>query len=202
MKLPKNFDELPESDGTGLMKPPPGAYVCRVMRVQSTTSKGGRPMLVLDLDIAEGPFADWYAHDNDDRASKNLEMRWARLYQLTDGTSAPICKHMLKNFERSNPKYLIDDYTVGDEFDETSLKGKLIGVMLAGDEYAINGQVRMSLKPDRTLPISKVREGKAPEPRIRGADGKWRKASEPPPEPEPEPEEAGMELLDERDIPF
>ena len=202
MKLPDNYSTLPESDGSGgKIQPPPDSYVCRVIRVKFQLSKSARPMLVFDFDIAEGPFSKFFSDDNDDRAAKNFEPRWLRLYQLVDGKAASVFKGLLKNFERSNDGYSVEQHTVGEEFDEKSLEGKLIGLVCAGEEYQYNDQIRMSLKPDRSLTVEKVRARDVPEARIKGVDGAWRKASEPPP-PATKPGTNELSDVSDVDIPF
>lgn len=204
MKLPDNFDDVPESDG-GFFKPCPGAYVCRVIRVQYQMSKSGRPMLVFDFDIDRGPFAGFYTRDNDDRSDRNLDQRWLRMYQLIDGSSLGRFKKLLKDFERCNEDFTIAAHTDKQTqfFDEQSLLKKKIGLVCDGEEYRYNDRTFMSIRPSKSCSIEKIENGDVPKPRIKGVDGTWRLASEPPP-PEPRADRPGddMEHVADIDIPF
>ena len=199
--MPSNFDTVPEATG-GATRPEPGTYVCKVMWADAGVSKAGRPMLIIDFDIAEGPFSDWYAHDNADRATNNRPQRWLRMYQVTDGALAGRFKHLLKDFERSNAGWRLTEHITGSGFDTASLIDLKVGLVCIGEEYESEGKLRMSLKPDVTIAASKVRSGDIPEAKIKGVDGKWRKASEPPPTTKPGTNELEDRELTDIEIPF
>ena len=201
MNLPNDFDTLPEAGD--FKKPPPDSYVCKVILVKATQSKSGRPMLVLDLDIAEGPFSGWYTRDNDHRADMGYEPKWLRMYQLADGKSAGLFKRLLKNFERSNPKYQLASHINGKIFDEQSLKDLLIGVLCNGEEYEFNGKIHTSIKPDSSFSVDQIHSGSAPIARIKNLDGSWRYPNQPVPERVRDPPTPTTpDDVDEVDIPF
>ena len=202
MKLPANFDDVPESDGD-LQKPPPGSYICKVVHVQYTNAKSGRPMLVIDFDIDHGPFAGFFARDNDDRSDKNLDQKWIRLYQLVDGTALGRFKKLLKDFERSNDDFSIAKYTdtKTNFFDEQSLVNRRVGLVCDGEEYTYNSRVFMSLHPTRSRSSEKVEKGEVPKPRIKGVDGTWRDADQRSP-PLTKPGTNELEHVDDIEIPF
>ncbi len=204
MQLPDDFETL--SEAGDFQKPPPDSYVCKVVLSKATLSKSGRPMLVLDLDIAEGPFSGWYTRDNDHRADMGYDPKWLRMYQLSDGKSAGLFKRLLKNFERSNAGYDLAEHCNGKIFDEKSLKGLLIGVLCDGEEFEHNGKILLSIKPNKSYSVDQIHKGVPPIARIQGIDGSWRYVTEPTPTRarEPPKEKSGNELPDEEefDIPF
>lgn len=198
MNLPNNFAEVKESAKLG-GRPTPGAYVCKVMRVQDSVSKSGRPMLVIDLDILGGPFDRFFSHDNDSRAERNLEPKWLRYYQVYDGRAVGIFKKMLRDFDRSNESFIAP--AQGGFFNERSLEGLQIGALCDGEEYAYNDKTLLDLRPAQLYSVEEILGGKIPKPRIRGVDGTWRDADAPPPKPR---DQNGNELehVDDVDIPF
>ena len=198
MKLPNNYAEIPESTDIGA-RPAPGAYICKVVRVQDAISKSDRAMLIIDFDIDCGPFANFFANENDARSERNLDQRWLRFYQVYDGKSVGLFKKLLKDFDRSNDSFSAPEK--GGVFDEQSLIGLRLGLLCDGEEYEYNNKIFMSLKPKYAFDTQQVIKGNVPQPRIRGVDGVWRDANEPRP-PLTKPGTNELAHVNDIDIPF
>ena len=173
MILPKDFRDIPESTGAP-ERPDPDAYICRVIDVHDAVSKNGRNMLVFDFDIDYGPFKNFYARNNDQRVANNLEPNWLRMWQVTDGKALGMFKNMLKNFERSNDGWLYKSFIKNNAFNERSLIGKRIGLLVVGEEYLYNNKLRMSLKVNRTYSVQEVIDSRVPDSWITGINGEQR----------------------------
>lgn len=129
-------------------KLPAGGYVCIVTAASATSTKTGKPMLVISFDIAEGRYKNLFA-GRDNKPT---------LYQLIfdkEGGISPYFKGMLTNFEKSNTGFKIP---AGD-FDEKELRGKYIGVLFGAEEFVTReGDIRVAVKPKFTLSVDKVRD--------------------------------------------
>ncbi len=156
MKKRDNWDNI-ESATIGEFKNlPAGGYVCKILKAECGTSKNGNEMLVLSLDIAEGEYAGYYMDGFNARKEKAKDgetPKWyCKMYQLTEGNSEKFYKGLITTIEQSNSGYKWD-------FDEKSLKNKLIGVIFGEEEYTYNGEIKVNVKPTYTRAIDKIRKG-------------------------------------------
>lgn len=133
MQKPKGYDEAKAyGDYTAL---PAGNYVCKVMSVEETQSKAGKPMIIVNLDIAEGQFADYFTKQW--RADTRDNKKWGcRVYQLVndyqDSTkTSQGFKTFITSVEKSNKGFAVQ---WGDSF-EACFKGKLVGAQFRREEY-------------------------------------------------------------------
>lgn len=188
MKKPADWEKVTAAHyGDRREEPTPGAYVCRIINAYEAKSQAGRPMLKLDIDIAEGEYAGYYADDLTNRKERGWEAYWKlTINQVTDGTSTRFFKGLIEDIERSNEGFRFD-------FNEAKLVGKLIGVMLDGEEYkSQNGFKGVKLKAGRTFTVREVRAGVKLEPKVRTLDGAEVHSTP----------EGGIEHVDDADIPF
>ncbi len=151
----------------GFTSPDIGAYVGVIKNVFDNTEKG---CLELELDIAEGPMANYY---------EGLHMQkgfWAlkafQNYESKDAAKDKFVKGFFKGFitrvETSNPGYKFN-------YDEKTLIGKRVGMILGKKEYTGNdGSIKTKVylhefkktediaNGNYTLPAFKELENKAP----------------------------------------
>ena len=126
--LGNNYDSTPAKEYVPFENPPPGGYVFKVVEWSAEPSKGGRPMVTIALDIAEGPHAGAFA-------------KYPKDYrQMLDGESLPYFKAMIKYFTESNPatkmaEVIFTQKTGAKGFDPSKLFGLRIGGNLGEAEY-------------------------------------------------------------------
>lgn len=134
MNKPQDFDT---AVGYGETLPA-GGYVCRIMCVEETVSKTrNEPMIKISLDIAEGPYKDFFAKAY--RADKRPDKKWsfnAVVNQLVyDPNGANTTNKGFKTFitaaEESNPNFKTQ---WGDAFCGC-FKNKLIGVIFRREQF-------------------------------------------------------------------
>ena len=159
MQKPSNWDTTPAI--TGEYTPlPPGGYECRIVKVQSSKAKSGKPMLTISFDIESGKYAGYYRKQYEGRKAGNNEAKWGGMYyQLTDGGEIQLgrFKGMLQNIEKSNPGYVWN-------WDEQNLVGKLFGGKFREEEYiGTDGKVHTSTKCIAILPIEGIEAIPIPE---------------------------------------
>lgn len=133
MQKPIDFDEV---QGYGEWQAlPPGGYVCRIMKVEETTSRSGAKMINISLDIAEGDNKDYYAKSY--RADTRPDKKWGCIvHQLIYDTVNPkLTNKGFKTFTtavcNSNPGFVIP---WGDNFGE-GFKGKTVGAIFRREQY-------------------------------------------------------------------
>lgn len=149
MYKPNGYDSVEAKEFTGFNSPSAGAYVFGICDAEERTSKNGNPMLVLHLDIAEGEFKGNYS-ELSKRFSKD---RLLKHYRVLSDENSGYVKGDVKAIEESNRGFKFN-------FDEKTLRGKLVGGMLQEEEYLANdGTVKTSLKVAYLCSVEKARSG-------------------------------------------
>ena len=135
---------------------PLGAYICKIKKAVLQSSIYGDQLCVL-FDVAEGEYKGYY--DSDFKANTAQEKKWRgvlRLWLPTDDGSDKdeITKRTLKGFvtavEKSNPGYVWN-------WDENTLAGRTIGVLMRNEEWAYNGKTGWVVRPFRAISADTVR---------------------------------------------
>ena len=161
------FDGMKAEESKGTVKYlPAGPYVAVILDAK-VEGKAPDQQLAIYLDIAEGPFKNYYS--NKYRAQKergsNYEIKYKGILRLRipnpDNTKALYPESDLRRFNdmiarlsNSNPGVNFQP----DGFDEGLMKGRMIGISVVEDEY--NGNV--FTKPFRLENVEDVREGRVP----------------------------------------
>lgn len=154
IKRPNNWNEVKEfSDRPKL---PLGAYVCKVRKAVIQNNGYGDQLCIL-FDIAEGEYNGFFNEDfknntNQDKKWKGILRTWL---PKDDGSEKDewtkrTLKGVVNAFEQSNPGYQFD-------WDESSLAGKMIGVLFRNEEWDYNGKTGWAVRPFRALTVDKVR---------------------------------------------
>lgn len=136
-----------------------GGYICKVLACrQETSQRSGKKMLVINFDIAEGEYKDFYLekYKNAPRDQSNpVEPKWqGKYYILLEGENFEgRLKAFTTSIEESNEGYKWD-------WNEETLKGKTFGGIFREEEYlAFNGEVRTSAKLWQVRSVKKIRDG-------------------------------------------
>lgn len=157
MRMPAGFDKCAASLRFEPLEL--GGHVCKIIKAEEATSKKGDPMLRIDLDIAEGPQADYYKKkfDNDDREKK----RWGCTTYVVleiNGECTRNCASFVTSVEESSPGFLFP-WENADK-----LKGRKVGAVFGEEEYLGNdGKVRKSTKPFWWRSIQTVKDAPVPQ---------------------------------------
>lgn len=124
----KNYENIQPSDGS-FDRPGPGGYICRIVNVTDNplnpnTGKGD--YLKIEYDIHEGTYKDYFS-DSYKRTGK-----WYGNFIRSYKESAHgMFKHFTDCVEASNSRYQWN-------FDESTLNGKMIGLVFGEEEYLKN----------------------------------------------------------------
>lgn len=143
-----NLENVQEAGTSNSLKA--GGYVCKLTNVEDVPEK---EYLYIEFDIAEGEYKDYYKKLQE---SKNF---WGgSMYKSYKEKALPMLKRFCSAVTKSNPGYIFDAGTQNS--DETTLKGKLIGLVLFEEEYLGNdGYVKTRLKVDYETDVEKIRKG-------------------------------------------
>lgn len=126
-------------------KVPPGGYICGITAVKDEPEK---EYLIIEYDIAEGKFKGYYKQLYD---SKGF---WGGSFLKSYKEKAqPFFKAFITALEKSNKDFKFNN-------DETKLKGKFIGLVLAEEEYkANNGEIKKRLYVAQIHSTEKIKNG-------------------------------------------
>lgn len=155
MKSITNINEVKEAgDSTRL---PSGGYICRYTSVKDVPDK---KYLYMEYDIAEGEFKDYYKE-----LSERLDFWGGRCYRSYSEKALPMFKRMCSAVTKSNPGFIFDG---NEHADETTLIGKLVGLILGEEEYIGNdGSIKTRLYVNREISLEDIKGGKYKVPKLR-----------------------------------
>jgi hypothetical protein len=158
MQKPIGYDEAAAITPGEYKQLPPGGYIGKIVRAEETTSKSGNNMIVLDVDIAEGEYKDFFKQKYDTRFSD--ETPWgAKVRQVVDGASTPMFKGLVTSIEASNLNFAFPFAPAP----LTRLHGKQIGLIFGREEYiASDGEIRMATRVRGVRAVSTIRNGVEP----------------------------------------
>lgn len=138
---------------------PIGGYVLKIMDVKYQTNDWG-DVILLSFDIAEGDQKDFFASNY--KAQTGEDKKWKGTYRLRvpkddgseqDNWTMRRFKTVMNAFEDSNSGYHWN-------WDEQTLKGKLIGALFNNKEYEFNGRHGFFTNCHSLVTVEKIRSGK------------------------------------------
>lgn len=143
MKPINNFDAVEAiSDKKRLG---PGGYICKVTKVEDVAD---REYLKMEYDIVDGEYKGYWSDNEENYGWRDSFIRSYKEKALG------FFKQFLSCVEQSNNGYRWD-------WNEKSLVGKLVGIVLAEEEYERrDGSVGTRLRVSKTTPVDVIREGR------------------------------------------
>lgn len=156
IKKPQNWENV--QTFTDVKKLPVGAYECIVKKVEIGQTRIGQ-VLRMYFDITAGEYAGYYEQQY--KANQNADKKWRGILAQwlpndngseNDERTKSSLKGCTTAFERSNPGYKWN-------WDEQSLVGKKVGILMRNEEWEYNGKTGWTVKPFRPISISTVQDG-------------------------------------------
>lgn len=153
---PNNWNEVKEF--TERQKLPLGAYVCKVKKTAIQNTIYGDQLCIL-FDIEDGEYSGFYATEF--KNNTNKDKKWKGVLRVwlpkDDGSekdewTKSTFKGMVTSFEKSNHGYQWN-------WDETSLVGKLIGVLFRNEEWEYEGKTGWTVRPFRAISVDSIIDG-------------------------------------------
>ena len=159
------------------VKLPAGGYEAKIINAKVVSydgSNGAYERLEIAVDITAGEYKDYYKQDFDSNTRDDKKWRGvARFYVPTDDGSEKdeytksVLKSVTDALEDSNKGYHWD-------WDETSLKGLKVGILVRDKEYEVDGKHGFSPEIFRFTDINRIKEGKFTVPKqklLKGSSG-------------------------------
>ena len=139
---------------------PKGAYVVKILGAKIAQSTWGATQLVIQFDIAEGEYKDFYRHQYDRNSNEDKKWPVDGVFYLEipgDGSA----EYVITNYDTFFAD--LEDSNDGFVFagDEKTLKGKLIGAKMHIRQTEYNGNVYNHTRMKWSCVADDVRNGKA-----------------------------------------
>lgn len=170
MQQLKGFEKAKVITG-GVSQLPKGGYIAKILDCKEERSSTGYEWLAFSFDISEGEHKGHFAEQY--RANTNENKKWRGTYNafIPDESSQYYednlnkFKTMIANIEESNPGYHWD-------WDETKLKGKIIGVIFGEKEFQTeNGDVIIVTECRGIRSVDCIKNGKFKMPALKALNG-------------------------------
>lgn len=161
MRAINNWNDIKAS--TDFTTLPAGGYVCKIQGAKIRTfdgRNGSFERLEVAVDIIEGEYKNYFRRDFDSQNTEDKKWRGVlRLYVPSgdgsdqDNWSAAKLKRFVNNVEDSNPGYHWD-------WEESKLKGKLVGLTFRREEWEYNGKTGWKTNPFQAYTVEDIRQNK------------------------------------------
>lgn len=151
----KHIDLANVQEAGDFKRVPAGAYVCMIKKVEDFPD---REYLKVTYDIASGEYAGYY----EETRANHPDWTWTGAYVKSYKTKAlPMFKRFCSAVSKSNGNFVFDGGAVN--ADESTLIGKLVGLVLQEEEYYGNdGNKRTRLIVNKEVPVDKLTDQKIP----------------------------------------
>lgn len=140
-------------------KLPAGGYVVKILNAKEEEYDWGS-VLAIAFDIEEGEYKGFYARNFQNQTGE--DKKWKGVFRLNipkdDGSEKDAWTQKrfntnIVNIEESNPGYLFD-------WDESKLKGKIVGALFNNKEYLFNGRNGFFTNCHSFVTAETIRSGK------------------------------------------
>lgn len=137
---------------------PIGGYVVRILEAKEIETEYGNRLLI-SFDIAEGEYKDFFKKDYQSQAGE--DKRWKGNIRFTvpsddgtekDGWAKRRFNTLIVDLEKSNQGYVWN-------WDEQTMKNKLIGALFNNKEYEIDGKKGFFTNCKYLVDVEKIRSG-------------------------------------------
>jgi hypothetical protein len=188
--------EAKKSEAAGAALPA-GGYVAKILGAEVKEYEWG-DVLIISFDIAEGDYKGYFANRWKADENSDFERKWKGIYRLnipSDKSRYPDSDK--RNF--NNCMWAVETsnkgYTWG--WDESTLKGKMIGVLFSNREWEMNGNTGWTTECSHVTSIGDIRGGTFTTPK-----DKPLKKSETPKESPTEQAQKLADIISDDELPF
>ena len=138
---------------------PVGGYVAKILNAEEVTYSWGS-VLEIYFDILEGAHAGFFKKDFD--AQQGEDKKWRGKYRLSVPKDDGSEKDGWTKRTFNNAIYCIEDGNPGYHWnwDESTLKGKTVGVLFRNEEWEYNGNTGWSTRACALACVGDIKDGK------------------------------------------
>lgn len=166
----KEYEEAQAYTGE-YAKLPAGGYICQIKEAKTGKSNSGNEMLILNIDIAEGEYKDYYLKQYEKRiesATADKPPKYpnnAILRNILSGKNwIERFKGIITSIEKSNSNFNWESCNG----DESKLKGLYVGAIFREEEYEkIDGSIGTTVKIYQLRSIETIKNEKYKVPEIK-----------------------------------
>lgn len=155
----KQFSGFKAEKSTTRKQLPVGGYVAKILNAEEVTYSWGS-VLEIFFDILEGAHAGFFKKDFD--AQQGEDKKWRGKYRLSVPKDDGSEKDGWTKRTFNNAIYCIEDGNPGYHWnwDETTLKGKIVGVLFRNEEWEYNGNTGWSTRACALACVGDIKDGK------------------------------------------
>lgn len=155
----KQFSGFKAEKSTTREQLPAGGYVAKILNAEEVTYSWGS-VLEIFFDILEGAHAGFFKKDFD--AQQREDKKWRGKYRLSVPKDDGSEKDGWTKRTFNNAIYCIEDGNPGYHWnwDETTLKGKTVGVLFRNEEWEHNGNTGWSTRACALACVGDIKDGK------------------------------------------
>ena len=161
MKRIENWENISEKGTNSFSRIPDGAYI---VQIKNATDLPEKECLRIEYDIFKGEYKDYFAkqYTKDTRPNKRWRGSFVKSYKQS---ALSFFKGFISCVEKSNKGYVYD-------FDENTLKGKVLGIVIGTEEYISNtGKLKEHEYVYQTHSVEAIEKGNFTVPEIKRVDG-------------------------------
>lgn len=138
---------------------PVGGYVAKILNAEEVTYSWGS-VLEIFFDILEGPYTEFFKKDFD--AQQGEDKKWRGKYRLSVPKDDGSEKDGWTKRTFNNAMYCIEDGNPGYHWnwDESTLKGKTVGILFRNEEWEYNGNTGWSTRACALACVGDIKDGK------------------------------------------
>lgn len=159
----RKFDGFEPKAQTNVLPPiPAGVYIAQIIGAKVEETQYGERLLV-QVEVAEGEYKGYFKRQFESKQGGNFEAKYAGVLRLNvptgdgserDGWNVNAFNGAMWCVEQSNSGYKWN-------WDERTLKGKMVGINVREREYEFNGVDGITTEICRFEEVQRVRDGKA-----------------------------------------
>ena len=155
----KQFSGFKAEKSTTREQLPVGGYVAKILNAEEVTYSWGS-VLEIFFDILEGAYAGFFKKDFD--AQQGEDKKWRGKYRLSVPKDDGSEKDGWTKRTFNNAIYCIEDGNPGYHWnwDESTLKGKTVGVLFRNEEWEYNGNTGWSTRACALACVGDIKDGK------------------------------------------
>lgn len=155
----KKFNGFEAKKSAGREQLPAGGYVAKIMAAEEVHYDWG-DVLLISFDIAEGQYQGFFASDY--KSQDKEDKKWRGTYRARIPADDGSEKDEWTKRSFGNTIWAVEDSNNGYHWDwnESSLKGKTVGVLYRNKEWEMNGNTGWTTECCAFASASDVRDGK------------------------------------------
>lgn len=168
IKKPQNWEKVQAITERKAL--PAGGYIIKIIAAKvSTYEYNGNSFDKLEIafDINDGEYKGFYQQDFDSQQQEDKRWKGVKRFNVptddgsdADALSQRILKGATEALEDSNPGYHWD-------WDETKLKGKIVGCIFRLEEWIMNGKKGWKAQPFKFVPVEDIKSGNFKQPKFK-----------------------------------